>query len=81
VGTDRDMSRIDERSRETERTREILCENHQVVRVIEFAGSGLGGWSRGLVSGGLTTFYLSPTQNILPFTQLVLKRVVCVLGG
>jgi hypothetical protein len=26
----------------------------------------------------LLRFYLSPTQNILPFTQLVLKLVVCV---
>jgi hypothetical protein len=26
----------------------------------------------------LTPFYLSPTQNLLPFTQLVLKLVVCV---
>jgi hypothetical protein len=26
----------------------------------------------------LTPFYLSPTQNILPFTQLVLKLAVCV---
>jgi hypothetical protein len=26
-----------------------------------------------------TPFYLSPTQNILPFTQWVLKLVVCVL--
>ena len=26
----------------------------------------------------LTPFHLSPTQNILPFTQLVLKLVVCV---
>jgi hypothetical protein len=27
----------------------------------------------------LTPFYPSPTQNILPFTLLVLKLVVCVL--
>ena len=29
----------------------------------------------------LTPFYLSPTQNILPFTQLVLKLVVCAVAS